>query len=330
MPHKALFTAAACVLLSDAVSLDRVAGLVRATEPAIERMPADSAWPFGGERLAVAANDGSGSRVLVDVMSGVWPDGMGEPQGDPELFMAWGQGLLGPFTWPGALARARRLPWVDGAAAEGAARHTAFIMLRGTRAGDVASVYDPLAELYLLTRLALALESLPEALCYFNPNGESLATFGPLRQSWQRARSGGPMPLDIWTSRRLFSWVQLPGWHLIDTVGVGQLDDFPFKPWCIDHEACFPGGMYAPAEVALFLLNTAHTVVTRRQRLPDGTTTDGPGGIWHVRYHGESLESPPRNVLRWLPAASPSPPAALVDDAALHDLRAGRRPRQTH
>jgi hypothetical protein len=319
VPHKGIFTAGACVLLREVVPLSVVARLVGGVAPLLDQEPAAESWHFGGRSLAVSTGQQPTARLLIDVVPQSWPDAMGDPVGDPKLFQAWGLGHFGPTTWPGSLDRARRSPWVERAAAMGAADHAAFVRLRATQsagvAGDdplISQEYDPLAELYMVTKVAMALSDLPGALCYFNPNGESLATFANLQSSRQRGHCGGPMPLEVWSSRRLFAWAELPGWNLVDTVGVSQLDGFPSKSWCLDHEACFTTGRYSPNEISLFLLNTAHVLVTTKRQLADGATTDGPGGLWKMHFYEESLEMPPRNVVRWLPVDGPAPPPRFL------------------
>src|SRR5687768_14157605 len=101
--------------------------------------------------------------------------------------------------------------------------------------------YDPLPEIHFITKIGLALLKHPDALAYFNPNGEILADEKRLRQSLEYHEQNQLPPIDIWANIRLLN--PNNGWMIMDTVGMEQLD----RP---DFEACFPSKAYDLGEVS--------------------------------------------------------------------------------
>src|SRR5258708_5522230 len=96
----------------------------------------------------------------------------------------------------------------------------------------------------------------------------------------------------------------------MDTVGIAQLD-------VEEQEACYRSERYTPGAIATFLLNTAHLLVMTRPPLTDGTTTDGPGGLWRAWSYDTSLMVPPRRVWRWFPEDGTEVPLLLWGGKAL-------------
>lgn len=315
MPRKGLFTASTCILLAQPVPLDTVETCL-ADFSIMGRTQSRNVSVPGEPTLLLPLGDHEHGRVIVDVIDQPWPDHMGDPQTDPALFSAWSMGFFGPFTYPGNLERSVQQAWVWPEAGATVAQHQAFIRIRttyavGARNSDpvMPADYDPLEELTAITSVALRMGALPEALCYFNPNGESLCPMATLVSAWARYQDGGPLPLDVWSNRRLFRLQDLAGWVIMDTVGMAQFDTLAYE--MREHEACFLSTYYDANEVALFLLNTAHLFVTKRPPIFDGTTTDGPGGLWRAQGHDTSLLAPPRRVWRWVPQDGVAVPTLL-------------------
>jgi hypothetical protein len=201
----------------------------------------DDAWFFGGPRLTIPFRREVNGYVMVDSVDRPWPDHMGDPKKAPLIFGAWSMGHFGPFAYPGGLARAGQHSWNWQLGKTIAQGHSAFLRVRSTyvfRAKDDAPLmpedYDPLPELEFLTRIAADLLALPQAVCYFNPNGEVLRDADALRESLNAAWWRQLPPLDAWANIRLFRSDE--DWCFMDTVGNGQLD-LP------DLEACFRDGV---------------------------------------------------------------------------------------
>jgi hypothetical protein len=306
---KGLFTQTACVLLKGPVACEQLERAL-ALFPVVGRQEAGPSWAFGGPTVTLAFRPEVNGLVAVDVVDQTWPDTMGDPQKEPMLFAAWSMGNFGPFTFPGGLERAGQQSWAWQEGKTVAGQHTGFIRIRSSYvfgAGEDAPVmpadYYPVGELLFTTEVALAVLGLPEALCYFNPNGEVLRDRDGLRESLDGARSANLLPLDLWSNVRLFNLEG--GWSLMDTVGNGQLD-LP------DIGACFPRG-YDYGEVERFLRNVTWYLHRQGQLIKDGDTMDGPGGIrWQAHAFENSLSQPPRQVLGWRPLDESEPPEVFL------------------
>jgi hypothetical protein len=193
-------------------------------------------------------------------------------------------------------------------------QHQAFIRIRSSYVFDadgnapiMPEDYRPLQELEFVTRMASALVRLPEALCFFNPNGECVLGPAEFSGSLSYHASAKLMPLNLWSNARLFRFHDVePEWSLMDTVGMSQLD-------APDHEAIFQSDAYDSNLVDHFLRNASAYVVERGPVIRDGDTMDGPG---NVRWRGFNFKRgrfvPPRAVVRWLPQDGRKVPADLV------------------
>lgn len=67
--------------------------------------------------------------VRVDVFDAPWPDGLGSPSAEPEIFASWGAGAFGPFAYPGGLSRALAVPSGDERAHEHVAAHRSVVRI---------------------------------------------------------------------------------------------------------------------------------------------------------------------------------------------------------
>lgn len=308
---KGRFTQGVVVLFDQVPSLDELeAALSRWEGLARVREPSDpESWPFGGPSLVLPLRPEVNGRVIVDLVTRRWPDGMGDPTREVTVFGAWALGHFGPLAFPGNLERAAQHAWSCPEAAGPAARHEAFVRVRVTYVGGprdpvLPEEYDPAAELLFIDEVALALSGVPGALAYFNPNGESLLTPAELEARSAFARERGLLPLDVWSNIRLLRWSE--EWLVMDTVGLGQLDR-------CDLEACFLAERYECGEVDRFLRNASGYVIQRGEVIRTDETIDGPGGIrWDAFALEESLTPPPRRVLRFFPADGSERPAQLL------------------
>ncbi len=296
---KGFFTQSACVLLSKETSLDVVAPLL--TEFKIpKRIDQPTAPDLSGPALVVEFRPEVNGYVSVDIRNKKWPDEMGDPKSEAMLFAAWTMGHYGPYTFPGNLRRAQEQLWVWPEGKGLVARHAAVIHIStsyvfggGKDAPIIPSNYDALAEMHFVTRIALALLKHPDALMYFNPNGEILASAELMRKSLEYHEKHQLPPFDIWVNIRLFNFGN--GWLLMDTVGMEQLE----RP---DLEACFPSQKYDPQAVAHFLRNSCLYLLTKGEVVKHKDTVDGPGGVkWQAYHVKKEIAAPPRRLIRLFP-----------------------------
>jgi len=294
---KGLYTHGAVVLLARAPVFETVERQLARFSPD-PREPGQS-WHWGGPCCVLPYRPQTNGYLVVDLVDRPWPDSMGDPHSDPDLFGAWAMGQFGPFTYPGSLERAVQQchTWPDGR--ERAAAHQAFLRIRATYvigASKDALVmpdnYDALAELQFATDVAMTLCDLPEALAYFNPSGEVLSHPPLMRQMMAHYRGHNLPPLDLWTNVRMFRLDN--AWLMMDTVGMAQLDLDDLEVACHQDEA-------SGDEVAAFLRNASLYVAQNGRKIKDGDTMDGPGGRYVARTFDEGLVPPPRGVLRFRP-----------------------------
>ncbi len=312
MPHKGFYTQGISVLLDKAPAPDAVAACLTQYH-VVGRREASQEWAFGGPGVFVAFRPEVNGYVSVDVVDRPWPDHMGDSKNESLLFAAWAMGQFGPFAYPGNLERAALQSWHWPEGKSVPQRHAAFIRVRSSYvfgAADDAPVmpqdYAPLDELLFVTRVGRALLGLPEAICYFNPNGEVLQTAEGIDSLLERQAATGLRPQELWCNVRLIRPEKHTPWLVMDTVGMSQLD-------VPDHEAAFEHDRYDPSAVANFLRNAADYVLEKGPIVEDGDTMDGPG---EIRWKGATFDAPtcvpPRRVIRWLPMDQSSPPKEFL------------------
>jgi len=238
---------------------------------------------------------------------------MGHPQNDPELFGSWAMGAFGPFVFPGNLVRAAENNFNSEWAQNVAAKHKAFIRIKLTYAvGKNATILPPgynsstapLEELAFLTDIAGVLLSLPQALAYFNPNGEVLMNADSLERSVAHYAKIGLPAMTVWTNVRYYH--QEENWSFMDVIGMEQL-------FMRDHEACFITGKYDLDEIANFLRNVAEHIRQKGPVIKPGDVVRGPGKIdWRAMHCDKSLCIMPRPVIRWFPQDGTEPPKSML------------------
>lgn len=268
-------------------------------------------WALSGPGFVVALRAGA-AFAAVDVVEHPWPDDPAVAATNPAMGGAWRAGAFGPFSLPGALARAADQSgrWQKGA--EAAAEHRAFVRLRtgyGVPDGlerEVPKDYDPSYELTTVTELAQALLRLPGALALFVPAGEALRSREQVEAALSRKVGSGPPPFDLWSNVRAISLVQEGDvrWLALDVVGLAQLR-LP------DHEAIFAEGQERPEAVEAMLLNLCRHLLSGKGIAPGSTCDDGRGRKWRSSAVAGIL-APQRPVLRWLPEESARPSEATL------------------
>lgn len=298
---RGLWTQSIAVLTRTAPSIDTLRELLAPSDPK-ERTGAPTAW-MGSERsLLVPYRTDVNGVIEIDVKEQPWPDGMGDPDSDPDLFGAWTMGAFGPGAFPDNLARAVEhcMPCPD-EAAQAANEHGAFVRARisyvygkGEDAQVLPTDHDPVGEVALLAELGAALLDLDGALAYFAPGGEVILDRASLLESLRWSREESLPPLDAFTNIRLFQIGEAPGWALMDTVGMDGL----FLP---DLEACTPVDRNLD-EVANWLRNMQLYLLEKGPVIEPGVAIAGPGGRWLcVEASADGLIEPPRPTLRWVP-----------------------------
>lgn len=313
---KGFFTQTACILLERACTLKHLETALQSFE-VVKRREENQDWHFSGPEIVVAFRPERNGHILVDIVSHPWPDDMGSPQAAPALFAAWSMGYFGPFTYPGGLMRAGQQCWHWEEGRTVSQRHQSFIRIRssyslGAKASDLVMPedYDPVSELVRVTEIASVLAHMDGALCYFNPNGESLQSAVQVQEALDWFAGGGPPPLNLWSNIRLFNLDQTGGWSMMDTVGLGQVD-------APDQEACFAARKYDLGEVSHFLLNAGLYLMTNGSVIKGGDTMNGPGNRnWQARMMKNGLLDPPRETLRWFPVDKDTPPAQLLSGSS--------------
>jgi len=308
---KGIFVQSACILLRDAVAIEEIERALFAFE-IIRRTDRGPTWVMGGPGLLVKYRPQVNGLVLIDIIDRPWPDSMGHPETDPQLFGGWAMGQFGPFVFPASLERASQQSWVWQAGKEVGPQHRAFLRIRCSYALGaeqdapvIAADAEPVDELEHLTGIAQALLSLPAAICLFNPNGEVLRNLAGVEESIRFADQHEVLPLDLWSNIRLFNVNQ--DWLMMDTVGNAQLD-LP------DVEAIFTR-KYEPGEIDGFLRDSTFYLYNNgRDVIKNGDTMDGPGGVnWRAQHHEHGVSDPPRSVLTWVPVDGATPPEELKD-----------------
>lgn len=307
------YTQTVCVLLRDELSLDQLRPAL-ANYKILKEIPGGSSsgeWAMGGPAYVLEYRMPKNGTVVVDIANHPWPDGMGDPKQETAIFGAWSMGMFGPFTFPGGLQRAMQQCWAWEDGKWLPTQHRGFLRVRSSYVlggGQDAQIrpddYDAEEDLEFVTRVAQAVMQLPQALCYFNPNGEVLRDRDMLNESIAYAREVELPTLELWSNIRLFNVDER--FSLMDTVGNGQLD-LP------DFEAVF-SRKYDCGEIDGFLRNLTLYLLNEGNVIQDRDTLDGPGDIkWQAHHFEQGLCDPPRNVLCFVPLDGAAPPDEVLN-----------------
>lgn len=293
-----LFPQCAVVLFDTLPTLDALKQALGPFEIVRTIEPSEVPW-LGGHGVLLAMRREVNGYVLVEIHPQPWPDHMGDPTEDVEVFGAWALGYFGPGAFPFGLQRAvQQAHHLDKGVAAAAERHRAFVRILVSYAlGKPESApiapddRDALAELQFVTDVARAVTAIAGATFYFNPNGETLYPPDALAETLAHHAAESLMPLPVWANVRMFK-ADASGWLLMDTVGMSQLD-------VDDHEACVPPDGIDLGEVSNFLRNTTAYVFDSGPVIDEGNTIDGPGGVWQAHLDEASIGLPERPALRW-------------------------------
>ncbi|MDX2005682.1 MAG: DUF4261 domain-containing protein, partial [Meiothermus sp.] len=287
------------VLLREPVALEHFEPLL-SDYRVVARSPGSSRWEMSGATAVLEFRPEANGLVALDVVAHPWPDAMGNSLTEAGLFSAWKAGAFGPYTFPGNLERALAQAWTWDKAAEVAPTHQGFVRLRSSYVFGVREdapllpkSYDPQAELWFLSDLALRLAEHPAALAYFNPAGEVLMRRKALRETLDAYRGERLPAFAAWANVRLLNSDERPDWLMMDTVGNWQLD-IP------DHELLFRRGEFDPSDLETFLRGVSLYVLEKGTIIKNGDTIQGPGGLMlEARRLETATFDPPRSVFRW-------------------------------
>ena len=307
---RGIYTQTVCILLRDSVTLAQLQPLLE-QYTIRKQVQASDNWGFGGPTYVIDYRPEVNGYVAVDVVNHPWPDDMGDPKEDPEIFGAWSMSGFGPVTFPAGLTRAMQQSWVWPEGKTLPTQHQGFIRVRSSYAfgaDENAPIwpddYDAEQDLEFVTKVATSLLVLPQALCYFNPGGEVLRNRELTEECLEYSAERSLPPLELWSNVRLFNIDER--FSLMDTVGNQQLD-LP------DLEAVFSRD-YDCGEVDGFLRNVTYYLLSNGDGIKDHDTLDGPRNIrWQAHRFENGLTVPPRPVICFLPMDENEPPQEVLE-----------------
>ncbi len=303
---EAIYTQGVMILLKESLDISELKKQLGGFRVLAQKEATDS-WLSMGPSLVVEAERGSKGRVVIDLVDKRWPD----TDSDPAVAAARKSGLFGPVEAEETLHRACAFcpsTWPEGP--ELANSHQAFLRLRVTYVKASGAPLDGVPEDYNATReceqllgVAEALLEHPSALCYFNPTGELIASKEFLAQVCEAFHKASQPAINALANRRMGK-IEGSDWHLIDLVGMSQLD-LP------DFEIGFTE-KYDPNEMAGLLVKLALQILKSGQTPKDGHTMSGPEGkLFEVRRFDRSCSKPEREVLRLRPRDGTVSPEVL-------------------
>ncbi len=236
--------------------------------------------PDGSTQLQIRGTfQGKGDEIVVDVLPSRWPETYKVPS-------AWG-----PWTTSDSLMRAvQHSPgWEE--AAEHVDEHQGLVLLRFFEGETLPQSRDEhILRFLALTKLVIALSSLPEISTYFCPGGEVLLPLEFVGDVLQTTQMVGMPPFDLLANLRL-SWLD-QRWILFETIGHQQID-LP------DLEVYTDSQGKDLNEIASWLRRWSWQHFQPATALEDRTTVEGPGGAkFQVHLADDALLPPRRSVIR--------------------------------
>ena len=307
---RGLFTQSAIVLTERALTLEAVERALAPFAPTRREATKEASWLSAGTELVVRMKPEQNGMLLVDVLDDRWPDTMGDPKGDADLFGAWSMGGFGPLVFPGGLARAASHAIAFPGAKQAIDAHTSFVRIRttyvlgqGQDAKTIPEAWDGLFETLFVAKVARALLELEGALAFFDPNAEIVLPAEEIDASFAQAKELAIAPVDLFAHVRLFGIGDAQGWTLMDTVGMERF----FLP---DVEIAIDESV-DPDDAASFLRGVAIHLVENGDVLAADTRVAGLGSHYQVLRKERALVDPPRAVVRLVPEGVDVPAGLL-------------------
>lgn len=259
-------------------------------------------WEHCGPALFLEYRPEYFGQFVVDIVDRPWPDEMDFDKPDTALHKAWVEGCFGIETCPGALERAIEHSWVWPEGREAVKEAKAFLRVRTTFSLDrdeefeeddwIPDDYFAPEELMEMHSVVLALLKLPQAICYFNPQGEVLRDEASFDEADELYFENEVPALELWSNVRLFRFDDQ--WTMMDTVGNSQIQ-------VPDFEAVFFAEAYSPADVEQFLrIATMYFLEDAEFESREGLK-DENGVNWKLSIQLDSLCDPPRQIIRLTP-----------------------------
>lgn len=269
------FTQSAYVLTQAPLTLDELETTLAAFEQ-IDTLEPAAHWAGGGEGLVLRGTHPN-MRITVDIVPKAFVDDLVGSE-DVMLQAVWQAGGLGPDVPNHSLSRARKQCWVWPVAGAALQAHNSFVRFRVSWLSDDGQVIadpadrNPIEELTFLTLMVAAVLAIEDkAVCYFNPNGESVRSAEFVHDALGHHGETGEVPLDVWCNLGL----ERIGDDQVRmrSTGMRQLD-LP------EVGADFKEGSVAIEEVDGFLRDVSAYLVVAGAVIESGHVVDGPGGDW--------------------------------------------------
>jgi hypothetical protein len=307
-----VFVETMVLLLRSAPTLKEVQAVL--DEFTINKVRSDGidTWEHCGPALFLEYREDYFGQFVVDIIDRPWPDQLDYDKPDSKLYKAWLEGCFGISTCPGALERAAEQSWIWPEGREAVKEAKAFIRIRTTFVLDrdeefedddwIPCDYYPPEELMEIHPVVMALFKLPQAICYFNPQGEVLRDRESFEETDKLFDDNDLPALELWSNARMFQINQ--EWTMLDLVGNSQID-------APDLEAIYFTSDYSPTDVEQ-LLRVTTMIFLEDPEFKADMIEDENGVNWKLFYDLDSICDPPRQVIRMIPDDSRHPPEEEV------------------
>lgn len=306
-----VFVETMVMLLKSVPTLEEIQSVLGEFKINKVRKEGNDTWEHCGPAIFLEYREEYFGQYVIDIVDRPWPDDLDWDKPDSKLHKAWQEGCFGITTCPGALERASQQSWVWPEGREAVKEAKAFLRIRTTFMLDrdeefedddwIPSDYYPPEELMEIHWVVLALFKLPQAICYFNPQGEVLRNEESFDEADELYYDNELPALELWCNVRLFRVDDQ--WTMMDTVGNSQIG-------VPDLEAVFFADAYSPADVEQ-LLRLTTMYFLENPEFDGESMEDENGTTWNMMMQSDSICDPPRQVVRMIPQDGRNPPEGL-------------------